>query len=276
MIVFTVDDEPFALELLTETVKKSAPDATVFGFGSAQAAIEAARETIPDTVFSDIRMRAESGIELAKHLIKLNPRVNIIFTTDFREYMEQALEMHVSGYFVKPVTPEKVQRELAHLRYPATENRARRLQVRTFGSFAVFVGNEPLQFSFSKTWELFALLIDQKGMLCPNNYLADCLWEDGNGLKQHGSYYQNLLSDLQQTLKQAGCPDVLIRRRGMVGIDTTKLDCDYYDYLAGKPDSIRAFCGEYMRQFSWGEETLAFLNRSAAEMKKQNTNDQTV
>ena len=269
MIIFTIDDEQLALEHLTETVKRCATDAAVFSFDNAQAALQAARETPPDVVFSDIKMRTESGMDLAWYLTRLHPKVNIIFTTGFRDYMEPALEMHVSGYILKPVTADKVRHELSNLRYPVAADAPCRLRVRTFGAFAAFLGSETIQFHLTKTWELFALLIDQNGHLCATNRLAEYLWEDGSGLKQHGSYFQNILSDLQQTLKKAGCADVLLRRRGMIGIDKTKLDCDYYDFLAGKPEAIRAFGGEYMRQYSWGEETLALLTRTAEDLQAQ-------
>ncbi len=261
MIIFTVDDERLALEHLTGLVNKCLPDETVFSFRDPKKAYEAALKNKPDVVFSDIKMRSESGVEFASRLLRVYPAVNIIFTTGFRDYMEEALNMHVSGYIVKPVTLEKVKHELDNLRYPVSVSPAKRLRVQTFGLFAVFYGGEPVQFSFSKTWELFAVLIDQNGCLCSTGQLSDILWEDGQGLKKHGSYFQNLLSDLSRTLKQIGCEDVLIRKRGMVGVDKTKIDCDYYGYLDGKPEALRAFKGEYMRQYSWAEETLAFLNR---------------
>jgi hypothetical protein len=34
------------------------------------------------------------------------------------------------------------------------------------------------------------------------------------------------------------------------------VDCDYYRYLNGEKNASD-FCGEYMSQYSWAEETLA-------------------
>lgn len=32
-----------------------------------------------------------------------------------------------------------------------------------------------------------------------------------------------------------------------------KIHCDYYDYMDDKPEGVRAYNGEYMSQYSWGE-----------------------
>ena len=42
-----------------------------------------------------------------------------------------------------------------------------------------------------------------------------------------------------------------------MGLLASEIDCDYYDWLKGKPEGLNAFMGEYMRQYSWAESTLA-------------------
>ena len=71
-----------------------------------------------DVAFLDIELCGESGIELAKELCALNPHTNIIFLPGHSEYTGEALDLHCSGYVLKPLTPEKIQREISHLRYP--------------------------------------------------------------------------------------------------------------------------------------------------------------
>ena len=45
-------------------------------------------------------------------------------------------------------------------------------------------------------------------------------------------------------------------------VDVEQLDCDYLKYLrTGKPE----FCGEYMSQYSWAEETCALLFRKGSK-----------
>lgn len=258
MRILVVDDEPIALEGLVSMISEVAPQADVHGFDNASDAFIYAFTAYPQVAFLDINLRADSGLDLAKRLNEINPQINIIFTTGHKQYVERAFEMHVSGYVVKPVTPEKISRELANLRKPVTGSKDKKVRIKTFGDFEVFVSNKPLQFSYLKTKEILAYLVDCRGSMCTNGTLIGLLWGDDDP-SSHRSYLSNLLADLSNTLKDAGCEDILIKRRGQIGIDTTKIDCDYYRWLDGDPRARAAFAGKYMFQYSWAEETLASL-----------------
>lgn len=258
MKILAVDDEPIALEGLVSTISKVVPQAEVRGFDNVPDALVYAFAARPQVAFLDINLRADSGLDLAKRLKEINPQINIIFTTGYKQYMEQAFEMHASGYIVKPVTPEKVSAELANLRKPVTEFHEKKVRVKTFGEFEVFAGDKPLQFSYLKSKEILAYLVDCRGSMCTNGTLTGLLWGDDDP-SSHRSYLSNLLADLFNTLKNAGCEDILIKRRGQIGVDVTKIDCDYYRWLDGDPKARAAFTGKYMFQYGWAEETLASM-----------------
>ncbi|MBQ7715300.1 MAG: response regulator [Clostridia bacterium] len=259
MKILALDDEALALEGLVDSIRAAAPDAVIGQFDKVSEALEWAREERPDVVFLDINLRADSGIDVAVVLMASDPAVNIIFTTGHKQYMEQALGMHVSGYVVKPVTSEKIRNELAHLRRPVSDGASgQRISVKTFGDFEIFADGTPIQFNYSKTKEIIAYLVDCRGSMCTNGKLIDVLWDDDNP-SAHRSYFGNLLSDLQNTLKKYDCEEIIIRRRGQIGIDTTKISCDYYDWLAGDPKARAEFAGEYMFQYSWAETTLGAM-----------------
>ena len=78
------------------------------------------------------------------------------------------------------------------------------------------------------------------------NELNAVLWEE-----DHKSYLRNLIADLQKTLKDIDCGDVLIKKRNSYSIDPTKVDCDAYEYKNNNPDAVRMYRGEYMIQYSW-------------------------
>ena len=50
--------------------------------------------------------------------------MNIIFLTGHSEYAMDALGMHSSGYLMKPLTPQKIRNEIAHLRFPVKSLRS--------------------------------------------------------------------------------------------------------------------------------------------------------
>ena len=85
------------------------------------------------------------------------------------------------------------------------------------------------------------------------------LWEDLDAVKDPKAYLRALTLDLRATLASIGMEDVLIRSRGQWAVRTEKLDCDYYRLKNGDPAAINAYNGEYMKQYSWAEMTLAAL-----------------
>ena len=265
MNIIAVDDERIALEALMSAIIKAAPEAGIHGFRKPEAIFEYIDNLEGgrvDVAFMDIDMRGNSGLEVARALIKKYPSINIIFTTGYSEYTLEALEMHASGYIMKPVTAKRVKEELAHLRNPIEEEEGNEeLFVRTFGNFEVFAGDVPVTFKYQKTRELFAYLIDRRGALCRNNEIISVIFEDDSDESSHVSYLKNIRSDLVSVLERHNKSDCLVRSRGEIGIKTGSLKCDYFEWLDNPEDAtIRAkFKGEYMSQYSWAEYTLGNL-----------------
>ena len=134
-----------------------------------------------------------------------------------------------------------------------------RVRIKTFGDFDIFVDDKPLQFNYAKTKELLAVLVDSNGAMVTNGKIKALLWENDDGVSEHNSYLRNLLADLKSVLEQNNCQDIIIRRRGEVGLDKTQVDCDYYDWMDHVPYAMDSFMGEYMSQYSWGELTLGTM-----------------
>lgn len=267
MNILAVDDERLALESLIQTIRKVVPDAEITGCRSAEVALELAQQTSPDIAFLDIQLRGMSGMKLAKALSDEFPRLNLIFTTGYSTYTQQAFRVHASGYILKPVTPEKVRAELECLRFSVSgQLNAPKLTVRAFGDFEAYVDDIPLHFTYAKTKEVLAFLIDRNGALCTMQQIAAILWEDA--AKSHTSYLNNIRTDLVNTLAACGCDDVLILRRGVMGVVPRKIRCDYFDYLNADDSPAgqrakQAYRGEYMSQYTWAEVTNSHLNFSA-------------
>ena len=260
MKIIAVDNEKLALDSLSRTIKTAIPDAELRSYNNSLKAMEEAGEFSPDVAFLDIEMPGMDGMALAKRLKEqVNPRINIIFTTAYSEYLEKAFtQLRSSGYLIKPITVDAVINEINNLRNPIEPVGKKRIRVRCFGNFEVYIDGRIPEFKYTKTRELLACMIDHRGM-CQNAELIDNLWEDISDGKGHGSYLQNLISDLCGTLAKSDCRDIIIKKRGSIGIDESKVDCDYYEYLNNNPAAVNAFFGEYMKQYSWAEETLAGL-----------------
>ena len=255
MRIIAVDDEKIALEALSGAIRAIVAEDEVVSFRYPEDAIEYAKENLCDIAFLDIEMVGMSGVELAEELKKYNNEINIVFCTGYGNYRDVAFDLHASGYLMKPITPEKVKRELENLRRPISEKR--KLKVQTFGNFEVYIDGKPLNFKYRRTKELFAYLVDRVGAMCSVGEIIGILFEDEGGRED---YFQKLRRDLLFTLEEVGCENAIVHKRGMLGVVVTELQCDYYDYLNHKKDLATSYFGEYMSQYSFAEYTNAHLH----------------
>lgn len=116
--IFVIDDERLALRALCDSIASACPQNTVYCFSNASELLKCAQQTKCDVAFLDIELRHTSGLELAKKLKKIHPKVNIIFVTGHAEFAVDAFALHASGYLLKPVTAENICKELEDLRNP--------------------------------------------------------------------------------------------------------------------------------------------------------------
>ena len=264
MKILAVDDKSMPRKVLVRAIEEAAPEAQVVACSSAAEVLALPDIHSFDVAFLDIDMPGKSGIELANDLKKINPRLNIVFATGFGEFMGEAFALHSSGYLTKPITAADVAEELANLRFPAAVEQPgnNKLVVQCFGDFEVFANGRAVCFERTKTKELLAFLVDRRGAVVSLREVDAVLWETPpHNDRTSGSYLRTLVSDLKRSLEACGHADVLVRRYGEVGVDATRLSCDYYDFLAGDPLAENAWRGEYMNQYSWAESTKAALMR---------------
>lgn len=246
MRILLVDDEQLQLLRLENACKKVLPNGDYFSYTNPVQAIEKNQDKMIDIAFLDIEMPKFNGIQLAKKLKKINPNTKIIFVTAYNEYALEAFKVHASGYITKPVNENKIKEEIDALGDSISLKPSKLIQVKCFGNFEVFCNGEPLKFSYKKSKEVFAYLVDREGSAININELNAVLWEE-----DHPSYLRNLIADVQATLKNVGADDVFIKRHNECYIDVKKIDCDAYEYKKGNPDAIRMYRGEYMIQYSW-------------------------
>lgn len=254
MIAIAVDDERPMLTGLLKAVQASEDIEQVNGFGSCTEALQWIEENTVEVAFLDISMRGMGGIALAEKIQEIQPDCKIIFCTGYSEYAVDAFRIHVSGYLMKPITAEAVQKELDHIKGQKAKERL--LTVKCFGNFDVFRNREPLAFKRPKTKELFAYLIDRNGAGVTTKEICAVLWEDDTDDAKNRNYLYQLMNDLKFTLKEVGAEGILVKRGTSYSVDAERIDCDYYSFLKnGKPE----FFGEYMTQYSWAEGTCGLL-----------------
>ena len=246
MKILLVDDEQLQLTRLEGVCKKILPNDVFYVYNNPVKAYEENKDNKIDLAFLDIEMPGINGIQLAKKLKAINPQINIIFVTAYNTYALDAYKIHAFGYVTKPVNENKIRAEIDALNEQVNLRPTKKLQVKCFGNFEVFHNGKIVKFSYQKSKEVFAYLIDREGSSANINELNAVMWEE-----DHKSYLRNLIADIQQTLNSIDCGDVFIKKRNECSVDVSKIDCDAYEYKNNNPDAIRMYRGEYMIQYSW-------------------------
>lgn len=116
--VIMVEDREVILAGGLSVLRAVMPGATIVGFEWPFEAIEYARKKRVSLAFLDIELGGESGLDLCRALLDINPRTNVVFLTAFADYALDAWGTGASGFMLKPITSEDVRAQLADLRYP--------------------------------------------------------------------------------------------------------------------------------------------------------------
>ena len=94
-----LDDEPLALKLVTEYVRKTPFLELIGEFDNPLDAIEFLANDVVDLIFLDIQMPDLTGVEFAK-VLKDAPK--IIFTTAYEKYAVEGFRLNAVDYLLKP------------------------------------------------------------------------------------------------------------------------------------------------------------------------------
>jgi len=259
MNILAIDDNVLALEELVSSIKEACPNDEIHSFSKPSELLDFAKENPCDIAFLDIEMWGMNGIELAQKLKKIHGKTNIVFVTGYSKYALDSYTVKASDYVMKPVTKEVVKEALENLRCPVKTEPDKRVRVQTFGNFEVFVDENPVLFTRSKTKELFAYLVSRKGALCSNNEIIAVIWENKNDTPALQSHFRILVSDLIKTLKSLNVENIIIRKWKQLAVVPGSISCDFYEMLDGNVKAVNSYAGEFMAQYSWAEIDAAYL-----------------
>lgn len=261
MKILAVDSEPAALQALCCAIREAVPSAQLLSFSSATEALAHMAENAlrPDAAFLETQFQEMTGLELGGILKMIYPSINLIFVTNHVKYAREALSLRASGYLIKPIAASHILTELENLRYPMPTLVEKPIRIQCFGSFEVFVHNEPVQFSRTKSKELLAYLVDRRGARSTAASVASVLWEDGFYDRSRQKQFSVIRLDLLKSLQRVGAECILLRSRDALAVNPETFSCDYYLAMSGDSAAVNTFLGEYMMPYPWAELTTATL-----------------
>ncbi len=121
MLCTVIDDEPFALDLIVDYVKRTPFLDLAQCFHNPFKAIEYLNSSKVDLIFLDINMPELSGIKLIK---TLHEPPMVIFTTAYPDYAAESYEYNAVDYLLKPIKYERflkaVNKAASQIKTPGT------------------------------------------------------------------------------------------------------------------------------------------------------------
>ncbi|OON86547.1 hypothetical protein BXO88_07260 [Oribacterium sp. C9] len=250
MRVLAVEDEVILLGQLTNRLHEVLPESEIVAFDNPDDALAAINQSAINIAFLDIAIGYMTGVDLAKRIKTVYPQCDIVFCTGYSDYAPQAFELGASDYLMKPVTVEKIEHALSQLRHTPIYKMAKQgLYIQCFGDFEVFYDGEPVTTFTKRAKELFAYLVNKEGILCPTSEICNIIFRGSSD-----SYLRVAKKDLKTTLREIGKETVLVSGWGVMGINRKQVQCDYFDYLDGKPGALNLYKGSYMSQYDWARK----------------------
>ena len=231
------------------------------GFTKAVQALEWLKENGADLALLDIDMPDMNGLELAANMKRISPDTAIIFLTGYAQYALDAFRVHASGYLLKPVSKEALQKDIQYvLSYKerhknGIQEKQNRVVVKTFGAFDVYANGQQVKFHIAKCKEILAYLVDRQGGSVKRAEVAAILWEDKAYDRKLQKQLDVYIRSLRQSLQEYEIADILEQQRGTLRVVPEKTDCDLYKFFAGDADVINSYRGEYMSAYSWASMT---------------------
>ena len=266
MTILLVSEDARTLKDAAALLHELRPEAEALCFSDSLAALAAARERPVDVALLAAGMPELDGLDLGQYLKDMYPGVNLIFLDPDDAQALDALSLHASGCLLLPVSRFALSAELEDLRYPVSGGPGKRVFAQCFGNFELFVDGEPVVFKYTRTKEVVALLVNNRGAQTTNGEIIAALWEDQGDPEKKASYLRNLRQDLQNTFTRLKLTDLIHKQRGSMAIAADRIDCDLYDWLAKKDKSRYRYMGDYMNQYSWAETVHAELDELSYAM----------
>jgi DNA-binding LytR/AlgR family response regulator len=119
--ILAVDDEGPALDELAYLLHSSDMVGGVFVARSATDALRQLRDGTFDVILLDIQMPGLDGLELARILGRFVEPPAVVFVTAHEEHALEAFDVGASGYLLKPVDRERLERVLRRAVGPGLE-----------------------------------------------------------------------------------------------------------------------------------------------------------
>lgn len=227
-------------------------------FGSSKEALEYAEKNTVEFALLDTEMPEISGLDLGKNLKDICPGIVLIYTTENCDRIVDIIRMKADYCVIKPYDMSDIE-DAVERAVLLCRRQKKHVRAQMFGRFDVFLDGQVIHFKNAKSKELLALCMDRCGGDVSMEEVIDKLWPERAYDEKVKKLYRKAVMNLRGTLKEKGVTELFQTERGSCHISKEEVECDYYTYLTEPENNEKMFQGDYLFDYSWGEETLANL-----------------
>lgn len=148
----------------------------------------------------------------------------------------------------------------------------KRIQIRTFGGFDLFIDGKAVPFTNSKAKELLALCVDHRGGMVSMDEAVRKLWENRTCDSKVKNLYRKAVMYLKHSFDDMDAGNFFHTVRGACCIYASCADCDYFSFLEGQQDAVMEWTlkKSYLPEYKWAQETEISI---AAQWKSRSSED---
>lgn len=249
MDIVVVDDELNPLKNFIENVVDYGSIQCSMFMNNIDALLQYAATHAVDAAFLDVMMPGINGVDLAKKLLEVNPKIKIVFVTGYvqdENAIREELGQNVIGFCYKPYTREKLHNAIMRIRESMESERD--IFARTFGVFDLRCDGKSVDFSLSKAKEMLAYLFYRQGDSVSMSEMISALWPD-HDVEKSKLLYRNAKSRLDLLLRQNRIEHIVKFSRGKAQVDTQTCRCDLWQFLQDENDTSYNY--EFLINYDW-------------------------
>ena len=175
MKILVADDKQRIVEDIIFELEDLLPGAKMIGTSEPENIIPLCEKEKFDVVFIDIEMPGANGIDIAKKLLEMNNRLNVIYITGYDKYALDSYETVASAFLLKPINTAKIRKAMDNLRFPVSDITDDQIEAQYSGAAVIGKKIEKYRKERDLTRNELAELV---GVAMPTVYR----WENGDRL----------------------------------------------------------------------------------------------
>lgn len=198
--------------------------------------LEQYKEHQCDIVISDIKMPFMDGIEMSKKIKEINNNAHIVFTTAFSdvEYFQEALELQVDGYILKPMILQLLEKKIKAI--IATINLAKELEQKDqmliqqskLASMGEMIGN--IVHQWKQPLSGIAMTANNLKLDCQlDNIQKETLEDYADGILKQIEYLSNTMDDFKNFFKPSQNANLQFNLKEYIIKCVDLVDSAFYD-----------------------------------------------